>query len=251
MTTRWRRKMEALYAEIHPPARDAAILAGHDALRSLSEILPGTRCLDAGCGATGRAMQRLRELGAAVVVGCDLPSVVRAAPDDPLKVAADLEVLPFRSQSFDVVYCNGVLHHTRNPPALLRECARILRRGGVLYLAVYGRGGLVSWAITVARCGVRCLPRRLIDWWLRDAMPLWRANILDVLYVPILRRFSTQGLWALLTAQGFQNLQRVETAWTYPRGVAHWLQASAWPTDLPGRRLLHGAGWIAVRATRS
>ena len=46
-------------------------------------------------------------------------------------VAAYAERLPLADASADVVYARQVLHHTRDLPAALRECARVLRPGGV------------------------------------------------------------------------------------------------------------------------
>ena len=47
-------------------------------------------------------------------------------------VAAYAERLPLADASMDVVYARQVLHHTRDLGAALRECARILRPGGIL-----------------------------------------------------------------------------------------------------------------------
>jgi len=53
-----------------------------------------------------------------------------------LDVLGNLESLPFRSHSVDRVLCMVVLEHTRNPRAVLGEFARVLKRGGTLYLVV-------------------------------------------------------------------------------------------------------------------
>ncbi|MCP9784753.1 methyltransferase domain-containing protein [Cyanobium sp. N5-Cardenillas] len=41
-------------------------------------------------------------------------------------------VLPFKSGSFDAVFCNAALHHMRDIPAALSEALRVLRPGGYL-----------------------------------------------------------------------------------------------------------------------
>jgi len=48
------------------------------------------------------------------------------------KIRGDIERLPFKDQSFDLVTSNMVLEHVRNPRALLAEVRRILRPGGSL-----------------------------------------------------------------------------------------------------------------------
>jgi len=43
---------------------------------------------------------------------------------------ADAEKLPFPDESFDVVYSNGVLHHTPDIEKAFSEAFRVLRKGG-------------------------------------------------------------------------------------------------------------------------
>jgi SAM-dependent methyltransferase len=63
-----------------------------------------------------------------------------------LRVQADGEGLPFASGAFDVAYCVATLHHALDLGAMVRELARVTRRGGhVLALnegtrAVWRRG---------------------------------------------------------------------------------------------------------------
>src|SRR5262249_55748459 len=40
--------------------------------------------------------------------------------------------LPFKSSSFDAVFCNSALHHMSNIPAAISEALRVLRPGGTL-----------------------------------------------------------------------------------------------------------------------
>jgi len=47
------------------------------------------------------------------------------------KIRGNIEHLPFRNQSFDLVTSNMVLEHVRDPSALLSEVHRILRPGGL------------------------------------------------------------------------------------------------------------------------
>ena len=63
---------------------------------------------------------------------------------DATLAVADAERLPFADGSFDVVYSWGVLHHTPNPDAAIREARRVLRPGGRLCVMLYARHSWVA-----------------------------------------------------------------------------------------------------------
>jgi SAM-dependent methyltransferase len=52
-------------------------------------------------------------------------------------VQADLRFPPFAPESFDLVYCLGVLHHLEEPLEGVRALARLVRPGGELRFYVY------------------------------------------------------------------------------------------------------------------
>lgn len=54
----------------------------------------------------------------------------------------DAESLEFSDKSFDVVYSNGVLHHTPDMERAFREVERVLRPGGIFYVIVYHRNSI-------------------------------------------------------------------------------------------------------------
>lgn len=58
---------------------------------------------------------------------------------------ADAENLPFDSDSFDVVYSFGVLHHTPNTQKAIDEVHRILKPGGRIIIMLYNRTSLHVW----------------------------------------------------------------------------------------------------------
>lgn len=101
----------------------------------------GARVLDAGCG-TGRALPPLRAAvgPSGLVVGADLTpamlqAAVRAGRDrDGRLLLADVAALPLRTRSLDAVFAAGLVAHLPDPPANLRELARVVRPGGVLAL---------------------------------------------------------------------------------------------------------------------
>ncbi|EGN75841.1 methylase involved in ubiquinone/menaquinone biosynthesis [Idiomarina sp. A28L] len=91
--------------------------------------------LDLGCG-PGIQGPRLRSF-AAQYVGVDIASgmlakAVRTNADSNLYIQADMENLPFTTNSFDLVYSNLAVQWSNNPLQLLQELQRITKPGGVI-----------------------------------------------------------------------------------------------------------------------
>jgi glycosyltransferase involved in cell wall biosynthesis/ubiquinone/menaquinone biosynthesis C-methylase UbiE len=66
----------------------------------------------------------------------------------------DAEALPFPDNSFDVVYSNGVLHHTPNTAAVVREIKRVLKPGGKAIVMMYAEHSLHYWRELVGKLGL-------------------------------------------------------------------------------------------------
>jgi ubiquinone/menaquinone biosynthesis C-methylase UbiE len=73
---------------------------------------------------------------------------------------ADAESLPFVDESFDVVYSNGVLHHTPNIKQAFSKVARVLRRGGDFYVVRYHRNSMFARVSSVLDAVIRGIPIR-------------------------------------------------------------------------------------------
>jgi ubiquinone/menaquinone biosynthesis C-methylase UbiE len=105
----------------------------------------GLDVLDVGCGQGIDVVEYAR--AGARVTGIDLtPRHVELARAhtaalglDVRILSGDAEQLPFADASFDRVSSNGVLHHTPDMPAALREICRVLRPGGEARILVYNR----------------------------------------------------------------------------------------------------------------
>lgn len=67
----------------------------------------------------------------------------------------DAETLPFPDASFDVVYTNGVIHHTPNTQRVVDEIYRVLKPGGKAIVMVYAENSLHYWRNLVTVLGLR------------------------------------------------------------------------------------------------
>lgn len=58
---------------------------------------------------------------------------------------ADGENLPFCDEQFDIVYSNGVLHHSEDTEKCIAEVLRVLKPGGLAVLMLYSRHSANVW----------------------------------------------------------------------------------------------------------
>lgn len=98
--------------------------------------------LDVGCS-QGQITQRLAK-NFRFVVGVDRDKEQERQRRDFHFVQADGGQLPFLSSSFDVVLLNHVLEHVSSSEALLDEVWRVLKAGGLAYLACPNRYSLIE-----------------------------------------------------------------------------------------------------------
>jgi 2-polyprenyl-3-methyl-5-hydroxy-6-metoxy-1,4-benzoquinol methylase len=106
----------------------------HLLMMYLDKSLPG-KLLDVGCG-NGARLARLRALGWEVC-GQDLdPQAVSFAVKTFGLQAYQgrLEDIRFPEASFDYITLNHVVEHSHDPVRLLKECRRLLKKGGLLVI---------------------------------------------------------------------------------------------------------------------
>jgi SAM-dependent methyltransferase len=150
----------------------------------------GRKVLDVGCGAGTDLMRFAR--GGAVVTGVDISSSAIALATQNFAqqgLTADLreadgERLPFADGEFDVVFAHGVVQYTTNGQALVDECRRVLKPGGMAVFQAYNR---ISWLNGLSKI---------------MKVPLEHED------APVLRRYSRREFRALLTA--FRDVRIVE-----------------------------------------
>jgi ubiquinone/menaquinone biosynthesis C-methylase UbiE len=112
-------------------------------LNQIPDIPDPALVLDGGCG-TGRysgAWHRL--FPSATLVGVDInrPILTTGLLTDALSpINGNLEALPFKSGSFDVVMSRGALPATPDPRRAMRELLRVCKPGGLFFFYTYRYG---------------------------------------------------------------------------------------------------------------
>lgn len=102
-------------------------------LERVAAALPlGARLLDLPAG-DGDLTRKLSEAGFAVTPSDRFPESFRW--DEKRPVCSDMNLpLPFSDGAFDGVICQEGIEHLENPARFMRECARVVREGGFLWL---------------------------------------------------------------------------------------------------------------------
>jgi ubiquinone/menaquinone biosynthesis C-methylase UbiE len=112
----------------------------HRLIRDGTQLEPGTRLLEVGCGVGAVLAVLGQEFPGVRLTGVDIePKQLEFARGhlersrvEATLVQADALALPFEDESFDHVWMMWFLEHIADPPAVLREARRVLLAGGVI-----------------------------------------------------------------------------------------------------------------------
>ncbi|MEA2275156.1 MAG: hypothetical protein QOC78_116 [Solirubrobacteraceae bacterium] len=226
------------------------------------EDVHGAVAFDGGCG-SGRLTRQIGEHGATLVVGMDLNEAVDEAyahcrdRENVAIVQGNIFSPPFKPGTFDLVWCNGVIHHTPDAARGHRALSALVRPGGRLYVWVYAkrfnpfrfvkdvfdvlgitrlpaRGLLIvakaisypSWALLQVYRGVRSLPPlRPRGAWARRTTRARRIDELQLTWFDALSpehdsRHTEAEVIGWFAEQGFTGIAAVEEPKVGVRGTA-------------------------------
>jgi ubiquinone/menaquinone biosynthesis C-methylase UbiE len=262
----WGALYDSLYEGVDKDITREQLLEGLDALEDMFRLrghmavvemppgaLKGKQVLEIGPGAGGHSALFARH--GAVVTAIDItPSRAQATAakfrllgadaEGCRAMQGDAEALPFDDGSFDIVYSNGVLHHTADTEKAMDEVFRVLKPGGRAVIMLYCKSSWHYW-INMWLCVGILKGKAFGDAnWLGRATE-WGGKDTQTVENPITRCYTAAGIRRLF--RRFENLNlrkgefyfylipklgRVYRRWQIKRYGTH-----------PGGYLVYGEPW--------
>jgi SAM-dependent methyltransferase len=178
-----------------------------DFIGELEGTLPaGSRVLEAGCG-TGQTLACFSRRHETVGLDISRRALGLARRQCGSPVLGDLFAMPFRDNSFDLVYNSGVIEHFREPENLraIEEMARITRREGTVIIIV--PNSLCPWYRAGKKAAV--LMNRFEFGYEEDYTPGRLCRAVEAAGLTVRRVFGLQALPPLAT----RNREAAPLAW--------------------------------------
>lgn len=183
-----------------------SVLFGEAALEAtIREFLPPNRprVLDAGCGSDAPFSRRLSE--DAEAVGIDL---CRTLPPDLQVVCGDLGRLPFRDNTFSLVFSRSVFEHLTEPDQVMEEIRRTLKPGGCCVILTPNR---YDYSSVVAQL----TPQRFHAWFVNR---VYGSRTYDTF--PTVYRANTPGYFETIAAKNKGwKIRRIDGLRHYPANL--------------------------------
>lgn len=187
-----------------------------------------SKVLDQGCGG-GRYTTAWKLLGAKSCVGLDFSEIgledarhrvnIADIPQIEFVKGSVLE-MPFEDDSFDIVYSNGVLHHTENWKKGISEQLRVMKSGAWGWQYLIEKPGGIFWdQIEILRAIMRNVPKPFAQQVMRGlGIPANRIfYMLDHVMVPINTRLSPEELSQQLETNGAVEIRRLTRGTDFDR----------------------------------
>jgi ubiquinone/menaquinone biosynthesis C-methylase UbiE/uncharacterized protein YbaR (Trm112 family) len=202
------------------------------------------RVLDVGCG-TGANAAAVAEWGAGEVFCVDVSSAVDAAftnlrhRDNVHVVQADVFALPFRRETFDLIYSIGVLMHTPDTKQAFLSMVPLLKAQGTIAIWVYEdfRGITRWWSDMLRTVTTRMNPRLLhaLCWLAVPAYYVYRVPTFGKAIFHFLPPVSKEPYWQDRVLDTFDWYSpRYQWKHTYPEVYAWFQQAQLTDMQLLG-----------------
>jgi len=216
----------------------------------------GKRLLEVGCGIGVDALEWQRAGNHVVAIDLNLPSCelskgrfLDAGCDDGRFVNGDAENLPFLSETFDIIYSFGVLHHTPDTEQAIREIQRCLRPGGRAIVMLYHKWAAMVWGNILLGAG----PRGGALWRTKNVADLiskyteWDSQTADNIN-PLTKVYSRRQVRRMF--DGFADV-RISTHYLWPGHFGPLRRFLPLVPRVVKRRLHRVVGWnLIVKAVK-
>ena len=184
--------------------------------------------LDQGCGG-GRYTTAWKLLGIKKAVGIDFSDIglqdARARAEaaqikDIEFIKGSVLEMPFEDEMFDIVYSNGVLHHTEDWRKGITEQLRVMKKGGFGWQYLIENPGGIFWDnIEILRAILKDVNKKFAQDIMRSlGIPMNRVfYMLDHVMVPINTRLTPKELELELEKNGAVNIKRLTRGTDFDR----------------------------------
>ena len=292
------KKTRAVYHDIHiKHGSDIKILnrliqlMNPKYLKEEDDFFKGKVCLDAGCGSNATATYSMLKHGAEKVYAFDIDETIfEKAPEYLKEFEGKYELridnvlnMQFVENYFDFVHCAGVLHHTTDPAGGIKELGRVTKKGGILEIMTYGKGGLIRELTSHFREKYKSdeefkilidnIDARYFEKFFQEIFSIMQDNddrfinspskavmrtlfdedlaltIKDRIKSPIYLEHSEEEIVAFLKDAGFSVTQRL-TRYPVYRNIRKFLSPLYYQYNSEFSKLLYGSGAIQIKAKK-
>ena len=221
----WGSLYDSLYDDVDKNLTREQLLKGIDDLEDMFRLrdymavremplheFKGKKVLEIGPGAGGHSALFARH--GAIMTSADITfsraqstrakfDLMGNMADGSLALQSDAENLPFADNAFDIVYSNGVLHHTPDTEKAIAEVYRVLKPGGQAVIMLYCKDSWHYWINMFL--GVGILTGKVFSGpgWL-GRVTEWGGKDAQAIENPITRCYTAGGIRRLFAP--FENL---------------------------------------------
>jgi ubiquinone/menaquinone biosynthesis C-methylase UbiE len=203
------------------------------------EYFGGKTVLDAGCG-SGKFSCAIARFGAVKVIGLDIgekglefarKQAKKTEHEKILKYKnGSLLDIPLSDNSVDIVWSNGVIHHTLDYEKCIQEFWRVIKPGGNLFLYVNGRFGLFELLCDSLRLSISDVPRQLQQLYLltlgvNSGRLYWMLDCMNAPYewkskeevLSLLKKYGFDDIIQLTRGISTDQVEQVSTGLSYAK----------------------------------
>lgn len=187
-----------------------------------------SRLLDQGCGG-GRYTTAWKLMGTGHCTGLDFSELglndarlrVESAGLDNIEfIQGSVLEMPFEDETFDILYSNGVLHHTEDWKKGISEQLRVMKPGAWGWQYLIEKPGGIFWdKIEILRAILRNVPKPFAQQVMKGlGVPSNRVfYMLDHVMVPINTRIAPEHLFSELEKYGAVEIRRLTRGTDFDR----------------------------------